>query len=197
MQNTTQDLDAPPPMKFDVARKVRVFNTQFEFVEFEMHGLSLSRKRVPISSDLMGLAKDPKAQQLLRSSFQMIDEDSDVSGDRVARLKQFIVKDNLIALPGYGTVILRSNKERFQVAVKALERYVHRFQARLKKKLQTAIDVNSEMLTAALFTPRFTKSADSIGTDLLDKTRPIRTSNTCSGSNSRTHLDNRTTCSDI
>ncbi len=150
VQNTTQDLDANPPMKFDVARKVRVFNTQFEFVEFEMHGLFLSRKRVPIPSDLMGLAKDPKAQQLLRSSFQLIDENSDVSGDRVARLKQFIVKDNLIALPGYGMVILRSNKERFQVAVKALERYVHRFQRRLKKKLQIAIDVNREVLTAAL-----------------------------------------------
>src|ERR1700690_3580476 len=150
VQNTTQDLDANPPMKFDVARKVRVFNTQFEFVEFEMHGLSLSRKRVPIPSDLMGLAKDPKAQQLLRSSFQLIDENSDVSGDRVARLKQFIVKDNLISLPGYGMVILRSNKERFQVAVKALERYVGRFQARLKKRLQIALDVNREVLTDAL-----------------------------------------------
>jgi hypothetical protein len=150
LKNTTQDLDANPPMKFDVARKVRVFNTQFEFVEFEMHGLFLSRKRVPIPSDLIGLARDPKAQQLLRSSFQLIDESSDVSGDRVARLKQFIVKDNLIALPGYGTVILRINKERFQVAVKALERYVLRFQKRLKKKLQVAIDANREVLTAAL-----------------------------------------------
>ena len=68
VQKTTQDLDTNPPMSFHLARKVRVFNTQFEFVEFEMHGLFLSRKRVPIPSDLMGLAKDPKAQQLLRSS---------------------------------------------------------------------------------------------------------------------------------
>ena len=150
VHRTTQDLNANPPVKFDVARKVRVFNTQFEFVEFEMHGLLLSRRRVSIPSDLMGLAKDPKAQKLLRSSFQLIDESSDVSGDRVARLKQFIVKDHLITLPGYGTVILRTNKERFQVAVKALERYVQRFQRRLKKKLQKAIDANREILTAAL-----------------------------------------------
>jgi hypothetical protein len=150
LKKTTQDLDANPPMRFDVARKVRVFNAQFEFVEFEMHGLFLSRKRVPIPSDLMGLAKEPKAQQLLRSSFQLIDENSDVSGDRVAKLKQFIAKDNLIALPGYGTVILRSNKERFQVAVNALERYVQRFQRRLKKKLQIAIDANRKILTTAL-----------------------------------------------
>src|SRR5437016_6529637 len=150
LQKTTQNLDANPPVKFDLARKVRVFNARFEFVEFELHGLFLSRKRVAIPSDLMGLAKDPKAQKLLRSSFQLIDENSDLSGERVTRLKQFIVKTYLINLPGYGTVILRSDKEKFQVAVKALERYVHRFQRRLKKKLQKAIDTNREVLTLAL-----------------------------------------------
>jgi hypothetical protein len=150
VKKTTQNLEANPPMKFDVARKVRVFNAQFEFVEFEMHGLFLSRKRVPIPADLMGLAKDPKARQLLRSSSQLIGETTEISGDRVARLKQFIVKDNLITLPGYGTVILRNRKERFQGAVKALERYIHRFQRRLKRKLQTAIDENREVLASAL-----------------------------------------------
>ena len=111
-----------------MARKVRVFNARFEFVEFELHGLSLSRKRVPIPSDPMGLAKDSKAQRLLRSSLQLIDENSEVSGDRVTKVKQFIAKKYLINLPGYGTAILRSNKADFQVAVEALERYVNRFQ---------------------------------------------------------------------
>jgi hypothetical protein len=150
VQKTTQDLNANPPVKFDLARKVRVFNASFEFVEFELHGLQLFRKRVPIPADLMGLAKDPKAQKLLRSSFQLIQEDGEVSGDRVTRLKQFIVGKYLIILPGHGTVVLRSTKPDFQVAVKALERYVHRFQRRLKKKLQKAIDANREVLTSAL-----------------------------------------------
>jgi hypothetical protein len=150
VQRTAQDLHANPPVKFDLARKVRVFNARFEFVEFEMHGLFLSRKRVAIPSDLMGLAKDSKAQKLLRSSFQLIDENGEVSGGRVINLKQFIVKQYLTTLPGYGTVILRSNKDSFQVAVRALERYVHRFQRRLTKKLQKAIDANREVLTAAL-----------------------------------------------
>src|ERR1700683_4979568 len=150
VQATTRDLDANPPMKFDVARKVRVFNARFEFVEFELRGLSLARKRVPIPSDLMGLAKDPLAQKLLRSSSQLIDEESELSGERVTKLKQFIVKEYLINLPGYGTVILSSKKEKFQVAVNTLERYVHRFQSRLKKKLQQAIDRNREIVTAAV-----------------------------------------------
>jgi hypothetical protein len=150
VQNTAKDLNANPPVKFDLARKVRVFNARFEFVEFELHGLSLSRKRVPIPPDLMGFAKDPKAQRLLQSSFQLIDDNSEVSGDRVTRVKQFIVKKYLINLPGYGTVILRTNKGKFQIAVRALERYVRRFQGRLKKNLQKAIDANREALVSLL-----------------------------------------------
>ena len=150
VQKAKESLDANPPVRFDLARKIRVFNARFEFVEFELHGLSLSRKRVPIPSDLVGLARDPKAQKLLRSSFQLLDENNGVSGNRVTRLKQFIVNEHLVNLPGYGTVILRSNKERFEVAVKGLEKYVQRFQRRLKKKLQQAIDANREVLTSAL-----------------------------------------------
>jgi hypothetical protein len=150
VEKTNEALKANPPMSFDVALKVRVFNARFEFVDFELRGLFISRKTVRIPSDLMGLAKDPKAQKLLRSSFQLIEKNSELSGDRVNKLKQFIAQKYLIPLQGYGTVILRSNKADFEVAVKALERYVHRFQRLLKKKLQAAIDANREVLVSAL-----------------------------------------------
>lgn len=143
-------MNTNPPVKFDLARKVRVFNARFEFVEFELHGLFLARKRVRIPPDLLGLAKQPQAQKLLRSSFQLIDQNSEISGERVTRLKQFITKKYLINLPGYGTVILRNHKGDFQVAVKALERYVHRFRRRLKKRLQDAIEANRKILMSAL-----------------------------------------------
>ena len=144
------DLKANPPMRFDVARKVRVFNARIEFVEFELRGLAISRKTVQIPSDLLGLAKEPRAQKLLRSSFQLIEENSELSGERVNKLKQFIAKKYLIGLPGYGNVVLRNKKDDFQTAVKALERYVHRFERLLKKKLQAAIDANREVLVSAL-----------------------------------------------
>jgi hypothetical protein len=150
VQKTGKDLAANPPLKFDLARKVRVFNAKFEFVEFELRGLAISRKTVRIPSDLIGLAREPKAQKLLRSSFQLIEENSELSGERVNKLKHFIAKKYLIPLPGYGNVILRSNKGDFLTAVRALERYVHRFQRLLKRTLQAAIDANRDILTSAL-----------------------------------------------
>jgi hypothetical protein len=127
-----------------------VFNARFEFVEFELRGLAIARRKVPIPSDLTGLARDPKAQKLLHSSFQLVDENTEVSGERVTKLKQFIATKYLVKLPGYGNVVLRTEKEVFEAAVKALEKYVKRFQRQVKKKLQAAIDNNRKVLAAAL-----------------------------------------------
>lgn len=150
IQTIEKDLASNPPVKFDVAQKVRVFNARFEFVEFELRGLAISRKKVPIPSDLLGLAREPRAQKLLHSSFQLIEEGSELSGDKVTRLKQFIAQKYLINLPGYGSVILRSQKETFEAAVAALAKYIKRFQRQAKKKLQVAIDSNRRVLTEAL-----------------------------------------------
>lgn len=150
VQATAQDLSANPPLKFDLARKVRVFNSQIEFVEFELKGLSISRKTVPIPSDLMGLSRDAKTQDLLRSTFKLVGEDSEVSGKRVTQLKQYIVGHFLIVLPGYGTVILRSKKPQFEAAVRTLRRFVARFQKKVRSKLQKEIDGNRTILVNAL-----------------------------------------------
>lgn len=144
------DLRQNPPVKFDISRKVRVFNTQLEFVEFELKRALLSRKTVTIPSDLMGLAKDEKTQRMLHSTFRLIDEDNALSGKKVLRLKQFIAQKFLITLPGYGNVILRSNKESFLAAVGTLKKYTERFQRRVIKGLQQAIDENREKLVDAL-----------------------------------------------
>ena len=137
MERASRDLAANPPMKFDLARKVRVFNARFEFVEFKLEGLHLERKRVKIEPDLLGLAKDPKTQNLLHTTFQLIEEGSEISSERVTKLKDAIVKDFLILLPGYGAVILRSNKDAFQRAVLNLEGEIESFQRELKGKSGT------------------------------------------------------------
>ena len=95
VEEVAKDLSANPPQEFDLARTVSVFNALFEFVEFELRGLAISRKTVPIASDLMGLA-DSKTQKLLRSTFRLVGEDSQISGARVAKLKEWIVKRYLI-----------------------------------------------------------------------------------------------------
>lgn len=151
IMETSNDLVRNPPMKFDIARKVRVFNSQIEFVEFELRGHQIGKRKVNIPSDLLGLAKDDKTKKLLHSSFQLIDdEDAKISGAEITDHKQKIVNDFLVNLPNFGNVILRSKKEEFEAAVNDLEKHIEAFQKELEAKLQKAINKNRTTLVNAL-----------------------------------------------
>jgi len=151
IMDTSNDLVRNPPMKFDIARKVRVFNSQIEFVEFELRGHQIGKRKVNIPSDLLGLAKDDKTKKLLHSSFQLIDdEDAKISGKEITDEKEKIANDFLINLPNFGNVILRSKKEEFEAAVKNLKQQIEAFQKGLEVKLQQAIDKNRTSLVNAL-----------------------------------------------
>lgn len=148
---TRADLETNPPIKFDVARKVTIFNSAIEFVEFNLHGAAISRKTVPIPADLMGFARQPEVQGLLRSSFRLIAKDTDdISGDHIVKLKESIVKQYLIVLPKHGTVILRSNKAEFETAVQTLKAEIEKFQEQVKERVQAGIEANREKLLSAL-----------------------------------------------
>lgn len=150
LQEVAEDLRKNPPAKFDVARVMRVFNSQIEFVELEVRNCSISRRSVRIPSDLMGLAKDPKAQALLQSSFRLVGDDTELSGERIMRLKNSIVQKYLVTLPNYGMVILRSNKPDFEREVDGLRRCIRNFQERAEARLQEEMDTNRAALVRAL-----------------------------------------------
>src|ERR1700752_878732 len=144
------DLAKNPPRKFDLTQKVHVFNAAFEFVEFKIEGCSISKKTVKLPSEFMGLGRDPKTQKMLKAAFKLIGEDNDsLSGDRVIKLKEFVCEKYLVNLPNYGNVVLRTNKADFEKAVDTLRRYVARFQKRVERDLQSAMDDNRRALVEA------------------------------------------------
>lgn len=152
------DLKANPPVKFDLARKVRVFNSRFQFVEFEMTGCFLSKKKVPIPSSLMGLARDEQAQKRLHANFDLIGKaefsakagDRTVSEESLRRKKADIIKRFLTQFTGYGSVVLRSNKEQLLAAVRELETDISAFQAAVKAGLEKHIVTNRASVVDAL-----------------------------------------------
>jgi hypothetical protein len=145
------DLAANPPLKFDLSQKVRVFNTRFEFVELEIKGCFIARKSVRIPSDLLALGRDPRTRERLHTNYKLIDgENEGLSGEMVRKLRDFIARKFLIQLPGYGNVVLRANKERFERAIRILKGYVARFRRRVEKELQAAIDENRRALVESL-----------------------------------------------
>ena len=48
-----KNLDDNPPQAFNIARRMTVFNSHFEFAELELTGVNIARKRVRIPNHLL------------------------------------------------------------------------------------------------------------------------------------------------
>jgi hypothetical protein len=150
VEELARDLAENPPLKFDLARVVHVFNARFQFVEFELSGLLVSRMTAPIPPDLLGLAGDEETQKLLHSTFKLVRDDSKISGAQIFERKRTISGKYLFSLKGYGTVCLRANKEAFLTEVEALKKEITQFQKRIEQQLQSEMDHNRGRLVKAL-----------------------------------------------
>ncbi|MEK6804646.1 MAG: hypothetical protein AABZ34_18590 [Nitrospirota bacterium] len=145
-----EDLRINPPQKFDLARTVRVFNAHIDFVEFELVGTAISQKTVSIPTKFMGLDGDEKAKDLLRASYRVVGQTDMLSGKDLAHDKSLIIKKFLKSLPGYGTAILRTQKDEFEVAIEALRKSVESFKKKIAEDLQKEMDTNRKALHLAL-----------------------------------------------
>lgn len=136
------NLKESPPQDFDLARQVRVLSTEFQFVEFSLKGAALSRKRVDVPTDLLGLAPDAETEELLRANFQLIAKADEVSGESLLKRRAEIERKYLINIAHYGAVILKSNREAFQEECKRLDVEIVGFQQMAEAQLDAAIARN-------------------------------------------------------
>ena len=158
VKKVDENLALSPPQPFDLARQVHVLSTQFQFVEFSLTGAALARKRVPVPQDLLGLANDPATKELLHASFQLILKGDDVSGERLMKWRNEIEKRYLKTITGYGTVIVNTDREAFDKAVRKLREEVEKFRKEAEAKLNEAIQKNcaqviEELLPKVIATP--------------------------------------------
>ena len=150
VQNVTEDLKQSPARPFDLARQVRVLSTKFQFVEFSLQKAALSRKRVAVPPDLLGLASDAGAEELLRASFQLVAKGDEISGETLIKRRDTIDSDYLVSIANYGKIIQQSNRVDFDKAVDELRDEVKKFQKSAKDKLDAAINKNCDDVIARL-----------------------------------------------
>lgn len=142
------DLKRNPPQKFDVARRIHVFNAHFEFVEFSLTGTHIDRKTVRIPGHLMGVV-DPKTRDQLNTTLQLLGSDSKLSGEHLKHDKELIAKRYLKTLPNYGTVVLRTEKDKFLEEVKLLEAAVEKFRQDVRAELEKELESRRKSLVDA------------------------------------------------
>ena len=103
-------LEADPPQRFDISRKVRVFNSKIEFVELTLTGIHIHRRRVVLPSDLIVGVEDKNARSRINANYKMIEGAAAIGADQVEKLVADLRSMYLKSIPEYGNVILRTSQ---------------------------------------------------------------------------------------
>jgi hypothetical protein len=144
-----RDLQDNPPQKFDIARRMRVFNSYYEFADLELTGVQIDRKQVRIPEHLMGVA-DERTRARLRSHFQLVPEDSKLSGAHLRKDRDLIADTFLHSVPKFGNLVRRIDKPKLEAAVAGLRQRVSEFKKKLEEQLDTSIERSRAELLKAL-----------------------------------------------
>jgi len=102
IKTLTTKLEKNPPKKFDVSRKVNVFNTIIEFVELNLEGCSVGRKTVSIPSGLIIGGIDSKTQKQLKAGYKVVSSDCDLTGKELNKKVEKIRKTYTRSIHHYG-----------------------------------------------------------------------------------------------
>lgn len=145
-----------PPQKFDIARRVNVFNSYFEFVELEVLGTQISKQTVQIPNHILGVVDD-KTRRQLKTQFRIVPPEDELSGEHLSKDRELIAQQYLTRIPNYGVIVRRNKKEEFVKAVDALKASVDAFSKRLEESLAHAMETQRAHLMDA-FLPRLTEN---------------------------------------
>lgn len=128
-----------PPMKFDMARKVNVFNAQIEFVELELRGSRVTRKTVSLPPSVVSVTTE-ELRHRVHTTLRLIGTSKAIEDaeKKLHLLRRAIEKEFLRPLGRYGVVILRTRKDEFGEAVKVLEDEVEKFKKVFKDEIDAA-----------------------------------------------------------
>lgn len=153
MEQVKAALDANPPQRFDLARKVNVFNAFIEFVELKLTGLHIARHTVRLPPELVLALKDDATAKRLLTTFKLVGDESKVAKeaseiDQAVRAVRELYTRSLG--DGLGTVILRSKKDDFDKSLAAIRCNIGKFQSKVLERLEKELEASRKRLVDGL-----------------------------------------------
>jgi hypothetical protein len=152
-----QDLEQNPPKNFDLARAVNVYNARVQFVELKLGGCKLSEHKAQLPDHLIQvLKKNPVLSKKIGKNIKLIDEDDVLVTDpklsqaTLFKRRETIQNQYLRPVRGVGTVIERSKKADFSIAVESLKAEVAKFAASVETKLAERFQETAEQLATEI-----------------------------------------------
>jgi len=105
----------------------------------KLKGCEIQRHTVSIPTDLLLGKADSATKKQLRAGFNIIEKGSLLSGDSIRGKVNDLKKSFTKPIPKYGSILLKSRKEKFNNAIKELKQDIVKFQEKVEKDLEDEI----------------------------------------------------------
>lgn len=135
-----ESLKEAPPVRFDLARQVRVFEPYLQYVELSLNGAAIQRHRLAIPASIQELGGSKDLEGRLRTTFDLIEKGGKLSSKPLENALNEIRKNFTPSLgKDHGRVVLKAAKpilvERLEAFRKTLEEHQEQVGAELQKHL--------------------------------------------------------------
>ena len=119
---------------------MRVFEPYLQYVEMELLGARIQTRRVEIPPQIMKLGAGTNLEGRLRTTFQMINHESEVSSKSLEDALDQLRKDFTPSLGNKQRVILKAARKVFDERIANLRKKLEEHQKTLETKLQAELD---------------------------------------------------------
>jgi len=142
-----QNLMEAPPVQFDLARQVRVFNAYLQYVELKLTGAAIQRLRLAIPSALLKLGGSKDLEGRLRTTFDLIEKGGKLSSEKLEDELNEIRKNFTPSLgKDHGRVVLKAQKPNFEKRLETFKANLAAHQKNVAGELQGQLDDSREQV---------------------------------------------------
>jgi hypothetical protein len=134
-------LKEAPPVKFDVARQVRVFEPYLQYVELSLTGAAIQRQRLTIPPKIQKLGSSQELEGRLRTTFELIEKRGKLSSKPLEDELNEIRKNFTPSLgKKHGRVVLKGAKPHFLKRLSNFRTKLAEYQKEVSESLQNHLD---------------------------------------------------------
>lgn len=140
-------IDNAPPVKFDVARQVRVFAPYLQYVELSLRGATIEKRKVRIPRSLQELGLVEGMEDKFTTTFNLFEVDSELSSVGLNEELDEIRRTFIRVLPGrQGSVVLKRSKPLLQERLDLLRARLAVFQQAVEARLDEMLERSKKQL---------------------------------------------------
>ena len=138
-----------PPVRFDLARQVRVFEPYLQYVELSLSGAAIQRFRMAIPPNIQKLGGSKDLENRLRTTFELIEKGSKLSSKPLEDALNEIRKNFTPSLgKDHGRVVLKAAKPHLVARLTEFRTKLEAHQKAVAAGLQTHLDESRKQIVA-------------------------------------------------